>query len=299
MDEVNAKLVKKILAQMESGDVAPWRCPWVKTGEPTMPYNLATKRPYTFGNVWFLWAAANESAFTSNAWATMKQANELGGKVKKGSSGTPLVFFKKLEEEVDGEKRERMVIRHFTVFNLDQLVGLDKERVIETPSACDQNALLEKTAMAYIASQSIRLVHGGDRALYHPGQDCIRMPAQFPTTSDYLSVITHEIAHSTGRQSRLGRHDRIKTWFDSKDQAYAFEELVAELCACLWCAQSDISYDRPDHASYLSHWFDLLKREPKWFLRAARMASQALSYAQTQADIHMRKAQKNSQEEIA
>ncbi|RRA50215.1 DUF1738 domain-containing protein [Acidipila sp. EB88] len=82
----------RILASLKAG-VVPWSKPWRGNSKGTaFPSNYRTGAPYRGINVLLLWG----SPYASNYWLTFKQAQELGGTVRKGEKGTPIVFWKKL-----------------------------------------------------------------------------------------------------------------------------------------------------------------------------------------------------------
>ena len=101
----------------------PWRRPWISTG---LPRNVVSKKPY-MGINYFLLSA---SKYVSPFWLTMRQANHLGGPVRKGEEGTVVVFWKvdearqgaeeRATEENEEKNRRRFLPRYFRVFNLDQ-----------------------------------------------------------------------------------------------------------------------------------------------------------------------------------
>ena len=78
----------RIIGLLEQS-VAPWRKPWTG-GADGMPANLVSKNAYTGINP-FLLAV---SGYDSRWWLTYKQAQDLGGHVKKGQKGSPIVFCK-------------------------------------------------------------------------------------------------------------------------------------------------------------------------------------------------------------
>ena len=83
----------------------------------------------------------------------------------------------------------------------------------------------------------------------------------------------HELTHWTGSPKRL---DRVKGK-SFGDDAYAFEELIAELGATFLCAQLGISNDvRPDHAQYIKSWIGKLRSDPKFLFQAASKAQKAI-----------------------
>ncbi len=90
--DVYAIVTEKIINLLEGG-VVPWRRPWTSTG---LPRNLVSKKPYRGINHFLLSA----SKYVSPFWLTMRQANALGGSVRKGEESTIVTFGK-----IDDAKR--------------------------------------------------------------------------------------------------------------------------------------------------------------------------------------------------
>ena len=119
--------------------------------------------------------------------------------------------------------------------------------------------------------------HGGHQAFYDTRRDCIQLPApaDFDDVHQYESTKGHEILHWSGSTSRLART------FGKRfgDEAYAFEELVAELGAAFLCADLGLSLEpRDDHAAYLAHWLTVLQGDKRAIFTAAAHAQRALDY---------------------
>ena len=99
--DVYSIVTEKIVNLLESG-VVPWRRPWTSTG---LPRNLVSKKPYRGVNFFLLSA----SKYVSPFWLTMRQANQLGGHVRKGEESTAVVFWKiedakRSTEDLDTER---------------------------------------------------------------------------------------------------------------------------------------------------------------------------------------------------
>jgi antirestriction protein ArdC len=125
--------------------------------------------------------------------------------------------------------------------------------------------------------------NGGEVACYHPKGDYIRMPdpgrfigssTRTPTES-YYAVLLHELTHWTGAKHRLDRQFGERY----REDAYAMEELVAELGAAFLCADLKITNDlRPDHAAYINSWLNVLKNDRKAIFTASSQASRATDF---------------------
>ena len=94
-------------------------------------------------------------------------------------------------------------------------------------------------------------------------------------TESYEATRLHELGHWTGAKHRLDREFAQRFG----DQAYAFEELVAELSAAYLCAGLDITNTpRADHAQYIANWLQVLKGDTKAIFTAASLATRAVDY---------------------
>jgi antirestriction protein ArdC len=128
--DVYARITDRIVADLEKG-VRPWVQPWNAgnlTGRVSRPLRH-NGQPYTGLNVLLLWSESIASGFMSASWMTLRQANELGGHVRKGESGATVVYasrFTKTEKGAGGDAVERDIpfLKAYTVFNCDQIDGL-------------------------------------------------------------------------------------------------------------------------------------------------------------------------------
>lgn len=128
--DVYTRVTNHIVAQLEQG-IRPWHKPWAAehaAGRINRPLR-SNFQPYNGINILMLWASAEEQGFCSPLWVTFNQCKELGGHVKKGEHGSPVVYassFKKEEEGDNGEAVERDIpfLRQYTVFNAEQCEGL-------------------------------------------------------------------------------------------------------------------------------------------------------------------------------
>lgn len=138
-------------------------------------------------------------------------------------------------------------------------------------------------AEAFVAATGAVIHHGGSRAFYRPSTDDIHLPpreafigtATSTAAEAYASTKLHELTHWTSAETRCNR--QLGRRFG--DDAYAMEELVAELGAAFLCADLGITdTPRADHAQYLDHWLRVLKADKKAIFTAASKASQAKTF---------------------
>jgi antirestriction protein ArdC len=106
-------------------------------------------------------------------------------------------------------------------------------------------------AEQFFAATGIDVSHGGSRAFHRPSTDRVVLPMieAFRDAETYYSTLAHETTHWTGHASRLARDFGSKRF---RSEAYAVEELVAELGAAFLSADLDLALQpRDDHASYM------------------------------------------------
>lgn len=273
MNDLYQKVTDRIVAALETG-VPPWIAPW-RDGT-AIPSNLATGKAYRGINVLVLHMEALDKGYPDSRWLTLKQANELGGRVKKEEHGTQVVFFKwrEIEGEVEKDDKTKRVVpllRAYTVFNASQVEFLPER--FQLGQSPQWSPVTE--AETLLAESGAVIRHGGNRAFYAPGEDLIQLPRPtwFPEAEGYYATALHELAHWTGHSSRLCRVLGRRHGID----AYAYEELVAEMGAAFLCAHCGIAA-RLEHASYIDTWLDALKRDKRLVFVAAGAAQKAADF---------------------
>jgi len=276
-----SEVTSKIIAELEEGRL-PWVQPWDSAAcGCTMPHNAGTQWRYSGINVLILWAEVIGRGFASQRWLTYRQAEAAGGNVRRGEKGTIICyadrFTPKAEaEQARGEDREaRQVafLKRFVVFNVDQCDGLP-EGFTAVPTAADP-VLAIVEADALIAASGARFQIGGGEAFYSPSHDFVQVPPQsaFHEPINWYRTALHELGHWTGHASRLDRDQ--KGGFGS--EAYAKEELVAEMAAAFTCASLGIA-PTLRHSDYIASWLSVLQGDDKAIFRAASQASKASDY---------------------
>jgi antirestriction protein ArdC len=281
-NDVYAAITDRVIAVIEEG-AGEWQMPWHRSGV-SRPLNAHTKKPYRGVNVVALWAAADAHSYGAGFWGTYKQWRELDAQVRKGERASLIVFWKELEREVEDEetgeweRKKTLFARASWVFNVDQVDGW-------TPPSAPERNLVQALdhAEAFTAATGADIRYGGDRAYYRRSDDHVQMPERerftgsttSTPTEAYYATLLHELTHWTGHESRLDRE--LSGRFGN--EAYAIEELVAELGAAFLCADLSITNTpRPDHAAYIASWLEILKRDNRAIFTAARKAAQASDY---------------------
>jgi antirestriction protein ArdC len=277
--DVYASITENIIAAIEKGAeafVLPWHRLSPALGKPA---NAQTQMPYRGINVVALWACAITEGYGSGWWATYHQWDQLGAQVGKGQRGAPIVFYQpvtQLNEEAN-ETSQSLIVRTYRVFNQDQVEGW------EAPATAQAEPLqVMNKVQQFVSATAATIEHGGDEACFIPSRDVIRIPRpeQFQqrggsAAEAYYSTLLHELTHWTGTAHRL---DRVMGRRFG-DDAYAMEELVAELGAAFLCGSLGIgSEPRPSHAAYLSSWLRVLKADHRAIFTAAHKAKEAATF---------------------
>ena len=283
------EVTDKIVAALEAG-VVPWRPqirPAAGTAAPAgLPRNLSTGKTYRGCNVFLLWVAQVAYGWSRSDWLTYKQAEALGAQVRRGEKGATIVFYNVVEREdpkaPDGVRRHAF-LKAFTVFNADQVDGLEEAPAAPAPEPVDAAATPQRVACEEIVqhygrgSGSPRLLELDVTPHYNPHSDTVVVPPMggFENPEAYFATLFHEYAHSTGHPTRLARPGIVASGAGGI-QAYGAEEMVAELASALLCAHAGIAPETEEMAAaYIGGWLKTLREEKGFFLAAAGQAQKA------------------------
>jgi antirestriction protein ArdC len=209
---------------------------------------------------------------------------DTGTQVKKGEKAAYIVFYKEITVASDDsdDAETRLYARATPVFAAEQVDGYEAPTV-EAPTTVFSPI---EQAEAFVAKTGAKVHHGGGRAFYRPSTDSIYLPPReafigSPTSTPaeaYASTKLHELIHWTSAEARCNR--QLGKRFG--DDAYAMEELVAELGAAFLCADLGITdAPRADHAQYLDCWLSVLKADKKAIFTASSKASEAVAFLAT------------------
>jgi len=273
--DVYSLVTDKIIEQLEN-NIVPWQQPWK---DNSIPQNLSTGKPYRGINLLLL----GTLRYDQNLFLTFNQLKEIGGSVKKGEKGHLIIFWKptvKTIKENDKEDLEMsFVLRYYKVFNVAQCESIPPHVIEETTeipfspiSYCEQ--ILEEM------EHCPKIIYEAQQAFYEPVSDYINMPKPetFVTNEDFYSVLFHELVHSTGHASRLGR-DGVVTTSRFGDYTYSLEELTAEIGSCFLGSLCGLGANNFDQSvSYIKGWLKALKNDKKLIIKAGGQAQKATDY---------------------
>lgn len=274
-------VTQHIIAQLGEGRL-PWVQPWDTSLTATgLPRNAATGRCYSGINILILWDRLFERGYGAQRWITYRQAQALGGNVRKGEAGTTVCYADRFtpkdeQQKARDEQREaRQVafLKRFTLFNVEQCEGLPEKLMTVTEARPFEELVPQAHRLIRACGADIRV--GGESAFYASSPDYIRVPDQaaFHEPINWYRTILHELGHWTGHASRLDRLTGAN--FGSDD--YAREELCAEMASAFMCAELGI-VPTVRHADYIGGWLEVLREDNRAIFRAASQASKAAHY---------------------
>jgi antirestriction protein ArdC len=284
-EALRQRITDELIAQIEAG-AGSWKMPWNRIAQSGVPMSLSSGKPYKGINWWLLSAQQMHRGYRSNWWATYNQWSARECQVRKGQSGdefgsTEVFLWKPTERKTkndagETETRKSLFATTFRVFNADQVDGEYADKLKAPPVKLAEHER-HHAAEAFFEAIGANVTEGGDRAFYAPAQDYIAVPqiGQFPVRDHYYSTLAHEHTHWTGHASRLNRdlHNRFGS------EAYAAEELIAEIGAAFLAAQLDLEpAARQDHSSYLAGWLKILRADSSAIITAAARAGDAVEY---------------------
>ncbi len=170
------------------------------------------------------------------------------------------------------------LLRYYRVFNLCQTEGIaEKLGLGESPRPVPS---IEQCEHIVSAMPNAPRMEQSNAAWYRPSTDTVGMPARglFSSAEEYYSTLFHELTHSTGHSSRIGREGiEILNTFGS--ESYSKEELVAEMGAAMLCGVTGIAPATiQNSAAYLKTWIERLKSDSRLLVSAASAAQKAADY---------------------
>ncbi|RYG95901.1 MAG: DUF1738 domain-containing protein [Alphaproteobacteria bacterium] len=264
-----------ILAALDRG-VAPWRKPW--DTQAGLPCNAQTNRPYRGVNVFLLGLAP----YTDHRWLTFRQAQEMGGMVRKGEHSSLVLFWKFPEQDEEDPvlKQRPPVLRYYRVFNAEQVEGLELPPLYVPERMADAIRIERADLLVRSMPDPPKIEERGGSAWYSPLQDLVVTPpiGAFRSADDFYGTLFHELGHSTGHPRRLARAGVCgEIRFGSG--TYGKEELVAELTSAFCCATVRLDNSLIENsAAYIQGWLSAIRSDPKAVVYAAAQAQKAADF---------------------
>ena len=264
---------------------------WFSVAGHGFPQNVEG-RLYQGMNSLILYLLCEKRNYVTPVFMTFLQAKTQEVNVLKGQKAFPVLYwdfsiknengskikideYNSLSDELKKEYKVIPYTKEYWVFNVDQTNYAEKypekweelKQKFAVAELKDENGMLscpvldrmlQEDAWLCPIDSSIR-----DRSFYRPSEDKIFIPhkGQFYSGEMFYSTLIHEMAHSTGADTRCARE--IKNKFG--DAKYAKEELVAECVAAVTCHSLGIVNGIQDeNAQYLKNWLAAIREEPKF-----------------------------------
>ncbi len=275
---------QRVTDAIESG-IGQYRMPWtVRQDKGFSPLSVGSAKPYRGINTLVLWAQSQSKGYGSALWGTYQQWQEIGGQVRKGEHGSPVVYWgtyeKQMGDDSDENSHRGLFAKGYTVFNIEQVDNCMLPKRFE-PKLSHNERIAH--AESFFSGIGIQVRDGGNRAFYRPDTpEAVYIPGfdQFPDRVDYYGVLAHESTHWTSHASRCDRE--LGKRFG--DNAYAVEELIAELGSAHTMARLELELTpRADHAQYIQSWLRVLKADKRAVFTAASKAQQAADFLARQS----------------
>lgn len=278
-------ITNRIIEQLEKGTL-PWLKTWSSYG---LAKNYVSGKTYKGINMLMM------NFFSPHSvpyYLTYKQAQELGGNVKKGAKAEQVIYFnmvfkdsndntisKESANTLDGVKVIKF-LKYYNVFNVADIEGIEFK--IDDLQLHD-NEKIERCEQVINGYPSHPLYEEKDkgRAYYSPMEDYINMPPieQHHNSEAYYATFFHEVVHSTGHAKRLNR-EGIAQFDKFGSERYTMEELIAELGASFLCGITGIDREPiiENSAAYIQGWLGKLKGDKQFIFKAAAEAQKAVDF---------------------
>ena len=271
------------LAQAMIKNGSNWDCIFKRN---SMPVNASTNKRYKGINFLMLNYETEQKEYSSPIFASYKQWASLNAQVKKGTTGTPIVFYRPIMQpsKIDPSKEVNAgcILNYSKVFNIDQVDLTESKYKPEEFKSGKQYSIDQIDTFVKATKVEIKNSEGHG-CYYNQTKDFINMELKtnFKDTKEsdatihYYSTLFHELTHSTGHKNRLDRKDK----FDDHKKSYAYEELIAEIGSIFFGFEFNITKTiRDNHAKYLNSWIKALQNDYTFLTGATAQAQKAVDY---------------------
>ena len=283
-NKIYEKITNEIINNLSRGKVI-----WQQSWKMIFPMNAISKKSYNGFNCLWLGNQISEKKYKSPYWLTYRQANQLGGHIRKGEKSSMITYWNIYQKKVNKkdcngnvitkngkpvkELKDKIVLKKYNVFNIDQVELEDKEKFyIKLDKSFDPILKCEELVKNYKDKPEIAEVisHRAYYSLNH--KITIPLKNQFNSIEEYYQVLFHEMIHSTGLKLKR----KIKNNFAT--ESYSREELVAEIGSCFLCGIAGIEPNKNNSTGYINGWISFLKDNPEEIIWASSQAQKAVNH---------------------
>ena len=307
---VEDEIADRIIELLDQGELPPWEKGWrnSKSGDPV---NALTMKPYRGINRWLTLITQQSMGYDDPRWLTYRQAEGLGGHVRKGEKSTSIIFWKQVSfrQREDGDEAQNQtrgnkqangskqangnngsqpdesrtrtypMLRSYRVFNLEQTQDCKVKPLPPAETTGHDPTPLAEAIIAGMPNPPEMEFYENANYVphYQPATDVIRVPRmdRYLNLEDYYNTVFHELAHATGHSKRL---DRFSLDANADDlHAYGREELTAAMGSAMLAAHAGIEAELVERdASYIRHWRDTINADKPMIIRSATLAQKAV-----------------------
>lgn len=279
-------LIDMYIKSLEEGNI-----PWEQMWKTSIPENAISGIKYRGVNNLYLSYIAYKRGYKDNRWITFNQMEKKHWKfidsakgkgvhvewwAMKNKNNNKVISFEEYNKLIqeNPEKEYKISKMSYIVFNGDLIDGLVNDKVEQK-----QEIISNDYIQNIINNIGVGYKEEGEEAYYSPYEDTVVLPPSnsFKTSNSYYATQLHELAHSTGHESRLSRN--LKNKFGTEE--YAKEELRAEISSSFLMQKFHLEEDKrhlDNHKSYVKNWLELLKNSPQELFNAITDANKIVDY---------------------
>ena len=298
---VEEEIADRIIELLDQGELPPWEKGW-RNSQSGDPVNALTMKPYRGINRWLTLITQQSMGYDDPRWLTYRQAEGLGGHVRKGEKSTSIIFWKQVSfrPREDGDEAQNQahgsngsngsppdenrtrtypMLRSYRVFNLEQTQDCKVKPLPPAETTGHDPIELAEAIIAGMPDPPEMEFYENANYVphYQPATDVIRVPRmdRYLNLEDYYNTVFHELTHATGHSKRL---DRFSLDANADDlHAYGREELTAAMGSAMLAAHAGIDAELVERdASYIRHWRDTINADKPMIIRSATLAQRAV-----------------------
>jgi len=268
------EILNKIICLLENNNLE-----WLKSWKTGIAKNYITKKEYRGVNTIITQIDKIENSFKSNYYLTFLQIKRLKGRLKEGSKGIPIFYYKIIENKVLNQdtKEEKIkkysLLKYYVVFNVENTdLNIQEEIKVSNPiDSCEQ---------IIVGYKDIPLIKNAGFPHYNKKEDTIGIPLKedFISIEEYYSTLYHELSHSTGHEKRLNR-ECLTEYSPFESAGHSKEEIVAELSASLLCGYSGIDNKIiNNNSAYIKGWLNNIKQDKNFLFSCFKLSQKSADY---------------------
>lgn len=258
-------VTSRIITQLSNG-IVPWKITWTGNG---LPQNALSRKQYRGINTWLLLG----HGFKENLFLSEAQVILLGASVKSSETGFPVVYWKILEGD------EKPSIQFISVFNMEQCIGIPKEKIPVPVNASIEPIKKCESILASMFNPPKIYQVKENTVYYDPAKDFIQLPpmSTFESPDLYYLILFNELVRSAFHPSRPLKPDiEIK---QCNAEPFTLEALVAEMGASYLAQWAGLNVEaEKEDETYLNTWIKLFTEDKYLVVKAGTITQKAVDF---------------------